>query len=42
MVGQWTAPYTGTVMAAASGRQLIQILCRNGKKKFLSKMPETI
>ena len=37
MVGQWTAPYTGTVMAAASGRQLIQVLCRNEKKKFISK-----
>jgi phytoene dehydrogenase-like protein len=36
MVGQWTAPYTGTVMAAASGRQLIQVLCRNEKKKFIS------
>lgn len=27
-VGQWTAPYTGTVMAAVSGRQLVQILCK--------------
>jgi len=36
MVGQWTAPYTGTVMAAASGRQLVQVLCRNEKKRFIS------
>jgi phytoene dehydrogenase-like protein len=28
MVGQWTAPFTGTVMAALTGRQLIQILCK--------------
>jgi phytoene dehydrogenase-like protein len=40
MVGQWTAPYTGTVMAASSGRQLIQLLCRSGKKRFISKMGE--
>jgi phytoene dehydrogenase-like protein len=33
MVGQWTAPFTGTVIAALSGRQLIQLLCK------LSKMP---
>lgn len=27
MVGQWTAPFTGTVMAALSGRQLVELLC---------------
>jgi len=34
MVGQWTAPFTGTLIAALSGRQLIQILCRNDRKPF--------
>ena len=34
MVGQWTAPFTGTLIAALSGRQLIQILCRNDRKSF--------
>jgi phytoene dehydrogenase-like protein len=33
-VGQWTAPYTGTVMAAVSGRQLVQILCKKDGKIF--------
>ena len=34
MVGQWTAPFTGTVMAALSGRQLIQILCKKDRRNF--------
>jgi phytoene dehydrogenase-like protein len=34
MVGQWTAPFTGTLIAALSGRQLIQILYRNDRKSF--------
>jgi len=42
MVGQWTAPYTGTVMAASSGRQLIQVLCRKEKKKFHSGSQNTV
>ncbi|MBN1464853.1 NAD(P)/FAD-dependent oxidoreductase [candidate division KSB1 bacterium] len=37
MVGQWTAPFTGTVMAALSGRQLIQILCRKERRPFITK-----
>lgn len=36
MVGQWTAPFTGTVMAALSGRQTLQLLCRQDRKKFVS------
>ena len=40
MVGQWTAPYTGTVMAAASGRQLVQILCRREKIRFITEIQE--
>lgn len=27
MAGQWTAPFTGTVMAALTGRQVVQLLC---------------
>ena len=34
MVGQWTAPFTGTVMAALSGRQLVELLCRQDSKAF--------
>jgi phytoene dehydrogenase-like protein len=34
MVGQWTAPFTGTVMAALSARQLVELLCRQDSKAF--------
>ena len=34
MVGQWTAPFTGTVLAALTGRQVIQLLCKEEGKKF--------
>lgn len=34
MVGQWTAPFTGTVIAALSGRQLIQLLCREEGRRW--------
>jgi phytoene dehydrogenase-like protein len=34
MVGQWTAPYTGVVLASMSGRQAIQLTCREEGKKF--------
>jgi phytoene dehydrogenase-like protein len=34
MVGQWTAPFTGTVMAALSGRQLIELLCCRDHRRF--------
>jgi phytoene dehydrogenase-like protein len=33
-VGQWTAPYTGTVMAAVTGRQLVEVLCKKEKRVF--------
>ena len=33
-IGQWTAPFTGTVLAALTGRQLVELLCRKEKKKF--------
>jgi len=34
MAGQWTAPFTGTVMAAVTGRQVVQLLCRQDRKRF--------
>ena len=37
MVGQWTAPFTGTPLAALSGRQLIQILCKKDQRNFVTK-----
>jgi phytoene dehydrogenase-like protein len=33
-VGQWTAPFTGTIIAALSGRQIIQLICKKEGKKF--------
>ncbi len=38
MVGQWTAPFTGTVIAALSGRQLIQLLCKQNKTAFVTSL----
>jgi phytoene dehydrogenase-like protein len=34
MIGQWTAPFTGTVNAALSGRQVVQIICKKEKRRF--------
>jgi phytoene dehydrogenase-like protein len=42
MVGQWTAPFTGTVFAATSGRQLIQLLCKQNKTPFVTSLTEVI
>ena len=39
MVGQWTVPFSGTVMAALSGRQLVQLLCRRSGKPFVTSAP---
>ncbi len=36
MVGQWTAPFTGAIFAAVSGRQLIQLLCKQNKREFVT------
>ena len=36
MVGQWTVPFAGTVMSALSGRQLIQLLCRQERRPFVT------
>ncbi len=35
MVGQWTRPFSGTVMAALSGRELVQLLCKRGGRPFV-------
>jgi phytoene dehydrogenase-like protein len=37
--GQWTAPYTGTVIAALSGRQVVQLLCRQDRRRFVATQP---
>jgi len=36
MAGQWTAPYTGKVIAALSGRQIIELMCRREGRKFIT------
>ena len=39
MAGQWTAPFTGTVMAALTGRQVIELLCRQDRRRFTATRP---
>jgi phytoene dehydrogenase-like protein len=41
MVGQWTAPYTGVVNAALTGRQAIQLICKEMNKEFQTS-PESV
>ncbi|MFN2286170.1 MAG: phytoene desaturase family protein [Anaerolineae bacterium] len=36
MVGQWTAPFAGTVISALSGRQLIEVLCKHENRAFVT------
>jgi phytoene dehydrogenase-like protein len=36
LAGQWTAPFTGTVLAAMTGRQVIQLMCKKESKKFVA------
>ena len=36
MAGQWTAPFTGTVVSSVSGRQAIQMLCREEGRRFVT------
>jgi phytoene dehydrogenase-like protein len=36
MVGQWTMPFAGVPMSALSGRQLIQLLCKESGRPFLT------
>jgi len=40
MVGQWTLPFAGTVMSALSGRQLVQWLCRQERRRFVTATPQ--
>jgi len=42
MIGQWTAPFTGTVIAALTGRQIVELLCRKEKKKFITSVNLTV
>jgi phytoene dehydrogenase-like protein len=39
MAGQWTAPFTGTIFAALTGRQAVQLLCRADGKRFRTTEP---
>jgi hypothetical protein len=39
MVGQWTAPFTGTVIAALTGRQAIELLCHRDGIPFQATVP---
>lgn len=34
LAGQWTAPFAGTVISAASGRQAVQLICHADGKRF--------
>jgi phytoene dehydrogenase-like protein len=34
MAGQWTSPFTGTIIAALTGRQVVQLICRKDDIKF--------
>lgn len=35
MVGQWTAPFTGTILAALTGRQAVDLICKeDGRGPF--------
>ena len=34
MVGQWTGPFMGTVISALSGRQAIQLMCKDEGNPF--------
>jgi hypothetical protein len=36
MVGQWTMPFAGVSGSALSGRQLIQLLCKQDGRPFVS------
>ena len=36
MVGHWTTTFSGTVIAAVSGRQVIQLMCKKEDIKIVS------
>ena len=35
-IGQWTAPFMGTIMSALSGRQIVELICKGDRKKFVT------
>ena len=37
MTGQWVEPGGGVLSVAVSGRNVIQIICRNDKKRFVTR-----
>ena len=39
MVGQWVEPGGGVPPAALSGRNVIQIICKRDKKRFVATKP---
>ena len=39
MAGQWTAPFTGTVIAALTGRQAVYLLGRQDGRRFTTSRP---
>ncbi|MBN1772851.1 MAG: NAD(P)/FAD-dependent oxidoreductase [Deltaproteobacteria bacterium] len=39
MCGQWTAPFTGTVLGALTGRQVVELLCRRDGVRFATSEP---
>jgi phytoene dehydrogenase-like protein len=41
MVGQWTMPYAGVPGSALSGRQLVQLLCKESDTPFATSTPSS-
>ena len=39
MAGQWVEPGGGVPMAAMSGRNVIQLICKRDKKQFVTRLP---
>jgi phytoene dehydrogenase-like protein len=39
MIGQWTAPFAGLPTVAHDGRRVIQTLCRQDRKRFVTTVP---
>jgi phytoene dehydrogenase-like protein len=42
MIGQWVEPGGGLPPAAYSGRNLIQILCKGDRRKFITTVPKAV
>ncbi|MEA3253746.1 MAG: hypothetical protein U9Q17_02225 [Chloroflexota bacterium] len=40
MIGQWVEPGGGVPTAAISARNCMQIICKKGKKQFVTMLPE--